>query len=119
MRYFSTLLLAFGLLIQGLTAQAQPALNPDLLSDQQLIQLFSVGTEKNMTLAQLEIRAQELGFTPAQLPALKKRLEQLRQSKGNNRLSRNVSRTGRRLSDQALSSSGDTAINSWATSLPN
>ena len=95
MRYFSTLLLAFGLLIQGLTAQAQPALNPDLLSDQQLIQLFSVGTEKNMTLSQLEIRAQELGFTPAQLPALKKRLEQLRQSKGNNSLTQETADTRR------------------------
>jgi len=87
MRYFSILFLVFALLFQGVVAQAQPALNPDLLSDKQLIQLFSVGNEKNMSIPQLELRAQELGFTPSQLPALKKRLEQLQLRKESESLS--------------------------------
>ncbi|MEY3560480.1 MAG: hypothetical protein RIS12_913, partial [Bacteroidota bacterium] len=82
MRYFSIFFLVFALLFQGFVAQAQPLGDPSLLTDQQLIQLFGAGMDKTPSVSQIELRARELGFTPAQLPALKKRLEQLASRKG-------------------------------------
>jgi len=57
---------------------AQLPTNSIPFTDQQLMQLFGVGTEKMVKPSQLEARAIELGFTPTQLPELKKRLEQMR-----------------------------------------
>lgn len=53
---------------------AQLPTNSIPFTDQQLMQLFGVGTEKMVKPSQLEAPAIELGFTPSQLPELKKRL---------------------------------------------
>ena len=66
MRYFSIFFLVFALLFQGVVAQAQQFGDPSLLTDQQLIQLFGAGMDKTPSVSQIELRARELGFTPAQ-----------------------------------------------------
>lgn len=68
------------LLTAALMLEAQQLPNPETLTDQQLIQLFEISSEKDLNPAKLELRAQELGFTSAQLPLLKKRWEQMMQS---------------------------------------
>lgn len=72
--------LIFTLALTGASffSYAQFSSNSIPFTDQQLIQLFGIGTEKMVKPSQLEARANELGFTPSQLPELKKRLEQLR-----------------------------------------
>jgi protein involved in polysaccharide export with SLBB domain len=77
-RRLYTLILFFALLCVSVSVQAQFPSGSIQFTDQQLIQLFGLGTEKMVKPSQLENRAIELGFTPAQLPELKKRLEQLR-----------------------------------------
>jgi len=77
MRYFNHIFFLLVLVFATVFVQAQPIGDPGLLSDQQLLQLFGAGTDKGLSVSALELRARELGFTPAQLPALKKRLEQL------------------------------------------
>jgi protein involved in polysaccharide export with SLBB domain len=62
----------------GFFSYAQLPTSSIPFTDQQLIQLFGVGTDKMVKPSQLETRALELGFTPTQLPELKKRLEQMR-----------------------------------------
>ena len=69
---FSLFLLS---LFSVLLVVAQQVPNPELLTDQQLIELFEIKSEKDLNPARLEIRAQELGFTPAQLNLLRKRWE--------------------------------------------
>jgi protein involved in polysaccharide export with SLBB domain len=75
---FHKLIFILALIGASLFSYAQLPTNSIPFTDQQLLQLFGVGTEKMVKPSQLEARATELGFTPAQLPELKKRLEQLR-----------------------------------------
>jgi protein involved in polysaccharide export with SLBB domain len=77
-RRLHTVIFFVALLCVSAFAQAQLSGSSIQFTDQQLIQLFGLGTEKMVKPSQLENRAIELGFTPAQLPELKKRLEQLR-----------------------------------------
>ena len=77
-RRLHTVILFFALLCVSLSVQAQFPSGSIQFTDQQLMQLFGVGTEKMVKPSQLENRAIELGFAPAQLPELKKRLEQVR-----------------------------------------
>ena len=80
MNLFSKLSLLTIFLVAGLALAAQKVPNPETLTDQQLIQLFEISGEKDLNPAKLELRAQELGFSAAQLPLLKKRWEQMMQS---------------------------------------
>jgi len=75
---FHKLIFILALTGASLLSYAQLPTNSIPFTDQQLLQLFGVGTEKMVKPSQFEARATELGFTPAQLPELKKRLEQLR-----------------------------------------
>jgi len=77
MRYNNRLFLFLALVFVAGFAQAQPIGDPALISDQQLLRLFDAGKENGLSVSAFELKARELGFTPAQLPALRKRLEQL------------------------------------------
>ncbi|MBM3413079.1 MAG: hypothetical protein FJY19_06855 [Bacteroidetes bacterium] len=77
MRYNNRLFLFLALVFMAGFTQAQPIGDPALISDQHLLRLFDAGKENGLSVSAFELKARELGFTPAQLPALKKRLEQL------------------------------------------
>lgn len=80
MNLFSKISILGLLLTASLNLGAQQVPNPETLSDQQLIQLFEIHSEKDLNPANLELRAKELGFTPVQLMQLKKRWEQMKHS---------------------------------------